>query len=137
MKKVIVDEKTGRTRVVTAFDEKQRPSRVQQHHKDSTDLNKILKKYTQTGLRPSPKPGYYADLTKMKSYQESLDTVIRANEAFETLPANVRKEFNNNPAELVKFMADKKNQQRAIELGLIEKPIEKVTLTDEAKKEKT
>jgi len=34
------------------------------------------------------------------------------------LPSDVRKRFSNDPAELIDFLADKKNDEEAIKLGL-------------------
>ena len=39
------------------------------------------------------------------------------------LPSALRKELDNNPANLISFIQDKKNESRCIEYGLINKPI--------------
>jgi hypothetical protein len=39
------------------------------------------------------------------------------------LPSALRKELDNNPANLLPFIQDEKNKERCIEYGLINKPI--------------
>ena len=41
---------------------------------------------------------------------------------FDNLPSDVRNRFNNNPAQLLDFVADPENKEEAIELGLLPKP---------------
>lgn len=97
---------------------------VQQHMKDHTDINKIMKKYHQTGMinHLNNRQGQYLDLSKVKDYQQSLDTVIEAQQSFMTLSSEVRKKFNNDPQEVINFLKDPKNTEEAIILGLKQKP---------------
>jgi len=96
------------------------PSKTQQQFAAASDINNIMAKYKKTGEINFPRQnqGSYADLTQMKNYQQSLDTVIKAQEAFDTLPSDVRKKFQNNPAELLEFLGDPNNDEEAIKLGL-------------------
>lgn len=115
MKKVIRME-NGRTRVITLNNE---PTKTQQQFKDQCDVNNIMKKYKLTGEWPNPKKqGIYLDSTNLPDYQSALNTVIAANDSFSTLPSDVRKRFSNDPAEMIKFLADPKNNEEAIKLGL-------------------
>lgn len=121
MKKILRSE-SGSTKVVTINNE---PSLAIQSQKDQSDINKIMDKYYKTGMvtHLSRKQGQYADLTQIKDYQSSLQTVIDANASFMTLPSAVRKKFQNNPQELLQFLEDPNNKQEAIQLGLIQAPI--------------
>lgn len=100
------------------------PTLTQQHFKDSCDINKIMERAKSTGVVAGP-PGsggrrpFYGDFSSQLDYHESLNAVIEADNQFMTLPAALRKRFNNDPGELLKFVSDKKNKQEAIELGLI------------------
>lgn len=99
-------------------------SRTKQSFKDEADINNIVSKYNKTGQLPSlisqnPK---YGDFTSDVSYQESLNTVMFANEQFNALSAKVRLRFNNDPMELLKFVSDAKNKEEMYELGLAIKP---------------
>lgn len=95
------------------------PSKAVQAAKEECDLNVIVKKYLRTGELPKARQGAYIDLVALPDYQVALNTVIAAEEAFYSLPADVRREFDNDPTKLVSFVGDNKNYARALELGLI------------------
>lgn len=101
-------------------------TRTKQSFKDETDINKIVARYIKTGVLDFVKqnPGVYSDLSKVKDLKQSLETVMHAQVTFDSLPANIRNRFNNDPAYLVDFMSDKKNTKEAIALGLL--PPEKI-----------
>lgn len=105
------------------------PSKTQQHFKDEHDINNIMKKYLKQGISynqlPNPS-GIYGDFSNVKDYQNSLQTIIDADQAFLTIPSNIRKKFDNDPQKLFEFLNDKKNYEEAVKLGLIEKPVEKI-----------
>lgn len=105
------------------------PSKTQQHFKDEHDINNIMKKYLKQGISynqlPNPS-GIYGDFSNVKDYQNSLQTIIDADQAFLTIPSIVRKKFDNDPQKLFEFLNDKKNYDEAVKLGLIEKPVEKI-----------
>jgi len=106
------------------------PSKTQQHFKDEHDINNIMKKYLKQGISynqlPNPS-GVYGDFSNVKDYQNSLQTIIDADQAFLTIPSNIRKRFDNDPQKLFEFLNDKKNLDEAISLGLIEKPVKTET----------
>lgn len=121
--KKIIDQKTGRVRIITVQDE---PNKTEQHHKDAHDINNIMKKYQKVGINynalPPTSRGAYGDFTGAKNFYESTLAVMQAQESFNSLPSTVRKRFNNNPQELFDFLNDKKNRDEAISLGLIDAP---------------
>lgn len=94
------------------------PTMTQQHFKEECDINNILKKYQETGLLENIGPGAYMDLMESTDYRQSLHTIMEADAAFQSLPANVRKEFQNDPALFMEFIHDPNNRERGIELGL-------------------
>lgn len=100
------------------------PSQAHQCFAKECDINHIAARYKQTGLleHVNRASGAYMDVTGMEDYQSNLNLVMAANAQFMELPAALRKEFNNNPSELHAFLLDSSNRDRAIELGLIEKP---------------
>lgn len=109
--------KSGKLSVSTVNNQ---PSKTQQQFKEQTDINNIMKKYQMRHL-PNPQAGIYLDSTDAPTYQQSLETVIKANEAFSSLSSDVRKRFSNDPTELLKFLKDLKNTEEAIKLGLAQK----------------
>lgn len=118
----ITQLKDGRIRVETINDE---PSLTQQQYAKQCDINEILSQYQKTGEInfKNANQGQYLDLLELPDYQQSLDIVHRAQEAFMQLPAQARKRFQNDPYEMISFLQDPENQQEAIRLGmLIPKP---------------
>jgi phage internal scaffolding protein len=99
------------------------PTRAQQHHKDECDINVILERFGKTGQLPvNAISGTYGDFSGVHDYHTALNTLIAAESEFDGLPANIRKQFGNEPANLIEFLNDPKNKDQAIELGLV-KPI--------------
>jgi len=94
---------------------------VQQHFKRECDINHIMAKYQKTGIvnHVATHQGDYSDLTDVPTYQDALNKVISANNAFSTLPSSVRKRFNNDPAQFLNFVSDVNNRSEMEEMGLI------------------
>ncbi|WNK13178.1 MAG: internal scaffolding protein [Microvirus sp.] len=96
------------------------PSLTQQHFKDETDINNILRQFNITGILPenalSPR---YGDFTGINDYQSALNAVIAADEGFMALPADLRTRFSNDPENLINFLNDPSNLDEAIKLGLV------------------
>lgn len=98
-----------------------------QQFRDDCDVNIILKRLMAGQATPLPmsNKGVFGDFTNMPSYQESLQNVINANDAFMTLPSGVRTRFQNDPQQLMDFLNDKENVEESIKLGLRVKVPEK------------
>jgi len=97
-------------------------SRTQQHFKDETDINNILRQFNITGQLPtkamSPR---YGDFTGIGDYHSALNQVIAAETEFMTLPAQLRARFDNDPQELIEFLNNPENKDEAMKLGLVNK----------------
>lgn len=94
---------------------------TEQHHLQACDINVIMASYEKTGQVPvySNMQPLYEDFTMVADYQSALNAVISAEEAFMSLPANVRSAFDNNPALLIEAINDPTQRDRLIGLGLI------------------
>lgn len=84
------------------------------------DINEIVRRFGVTGELPVSRRvpldvGFY-DLVDFRS---CLDAVRRAEQSFESMPANVRSRFDNDPGKLVDFVMDDKNRAEAEKLGLV------------------
>lgn len=116
-------------------------SRTKQSFKAECDINNILKKYRDTGILTHTRDSQplYGDFSEITDYQGSLNQVIQAQEAFEQLPALVRKRFANDPGKFVEFVQDDKNYDEALKLGLLdpEKVQHKLNKEEPKKKEDT
>lgn len=119
--KVITKKPDGSIKVST---ENTEPSKTQQQFKDDTDVNVIMRRFLGGKSIPpiTSKTGVYGDFTQLQSYQQSLNTVLQAQEEFSKLPSEVRRRFSNNPKDLINFLSDKKNDEEAYKLGLRVKP---------------
>lgn len=95
-----------------------------QEFKNECDINHILYMYKVKGVAPpiSPVAPTYEDVTGCASdYMTAMQIVMEADEQFNALPSQVRKEVGNTPLGMLQWLQDPKNQQRGVELGLFEK----------------
>ena len=106
------------------------PSLTQQHFKDETDINNILRQFNVTGMLPeAPLSPRYGDFSGIVDYHSALNAVIAAEDSFMTLPAQIRARFENDPAQLIDFLGDENNRSEAENLGLLDKPKAESTVT--------
>lgn len=92
---------------------------------DECDINRIMLKWQKTGVIEHVKeyPGGYGDFTNAPDdYQQSMNTVIEADNMFMTLPSSIRKRFHNDPAAFLDFVANPKNREELERLGLATAP---------------
>ncbi|WNK13022.1 MAG: internal scaffolding protein [Microvirus sp.] len=111
------------------------PDLAQQSDADECDINIIMKKYGAGGMLPQrtdlPKSG---DFTAVTDFRSALDLVDQAREAFADVPAAVRKQFNNDPAQFMAFMENPENKDEIKKLGLAKaEKIPETSLADIAK----
>lgn len=99
------------------------PSMAQQHFKDECDVNNILRKYESTGLVTHVANGTpsYGDFSSVLEFQQAQNILIEAQDAFEALPASLRKRFDNDPAVMLEFIENPDNREEAEKLGLVAK----------------
>lgn len=115
-------------------------TRTVQYEKDKCDINNILKKYQATGLidHVSRYNGDYSDLGGVQDYHSSLNQVLEAQNAFDSLPSSIRNKFSNDPGQFLAFVSDANNMDEMVELGLAKKKVseksEKIEAADKIKK---
>lgn len=102
------------------------PSLTRQEFAAECDINTLMAQYEKTGVINHFNSGtpQYFDFEDMPDLQQSLEIMRDATAAFMQLPAIVRKEFDNDPAEFVKFATDEKNADKLREWGLMAPPPE-------------
>jgi len=84
------------------------------------DINNIVATYHKTGVLPlQQRAAVFADVSDAPSYQEALQVVIDAEKAFMTLPANIRKRFDNDATQMLAFIDNPENRQEAASLGML------------------
>lgn len=86
------------------------------------DVNLIIKKAQQSGVLPGVDiKRVYGDFSDVKSYQESLNIVAQAQEQFMGLDAELRAKLDNDPEKFLAYVADPKNVEEMIKMGLAER----------------
>jgi phage internal scaffolding protein len=96
------------------------PSLAKQEFRDECDINRIMMQYGKTGELPQIAGAVFGDFQSTQTYHDMQNTLIEAQSAFKTLPAGIRAEFNNDPAQVIDFLNDPANREKAIELGLVD-----------------
>lgn len=96
------------------------PTVTQQHFADEADINTIVRRFRLTGELPVGQAvPTYADFEDAVDYHQALNQMRAAEEAFMSLPAEVRARFENDPGQLVAFVSDEANRSEAEGLGLV------------------
>lgn len=103
---------------------------AKQEFKEECDINTILKRFNVTGQLPeNVRMPSFGDFTGVHDFQSAANAIAVAREAFDEMPADIRKRFNNDPADFVAFCSDESNLAEARTLGLVP-PAELEDLTD-------
>jgi len=118
--KIIIKSNYNRFKSQTEIVEKAEP-RTKQSFKEECDINNIVRAYrpNQNGTRI-----YQFDDYTNVDFFEMQNSVAAGTEKFLELPSHIRKKFDNNVGNLIRFINDKNNKTEAITLGLIDKPQE-------------
>lgn len=106
------------------------PSLTRQEFAAECDINKIVHQAKTYGLELPQITPTFADVSDTTEYQKTMEFIKQAESQFNQLPAIVRHRFNHNPAALLDFLSDVRNKSEAIELGLIEKPIQTIAINN-------
>lgn len=132
----------SRIRITTDIPE-HRKTKCVQSEKKNADINNIVARAYQSGQLPvlmnrQPLP----DLPTEATYQDMLNKVVFAQQAFERLPSNIRAEFENKPEKMLKAIEhsreDEKLKAKLQEYGILDKPVgevppQKVEIVNQAK----
>lgn len=97
------------------------PSKTEQEHHDDCDIKSILKKYN---VSPNYIPEdvqipleYFRDLSiRPKSIIEATQAIEEAQKMFMELPAELRREFNDDPAKLHSFAREENAPEKLYDL---------------------
>lgn len=100
------------------------PSLTKQSHRDECDINRIMAKYEKTGVidHVNTYQGNYGDATGVTSYHQAMNQIRAADDAFMSLPSQIRAKFQNDPGTFLEFMDDPENNDEKILLGLLNEP---------------
>lgn len=100
------------------------PSLTRQADADDCDINVMMARYQATGVEPrvNSREPQWGDFSSVPQYQEALSIVAQAKADFDQLDAEARERFGNDPAGMLAFLADEKNRDEAVRLGLVMPP---------------
>lgn len=86
------------------------------------DINQIMRQYQKNGLlnHLNTHQGNYGDFLNFEDYHSSLNKILAAKDAFNTIPAQIRAKFDNDPSAFMTFAQDKENYEELVKMGLAE-----------------
>lgn len=65
--------------------------------------------------------GFFGDVSNVVDYRQALDTIRATQEAFDSLPVEIRKLCQNNPENLIEVMNNKDNVEILQKNGMLQK----------------
>lgn len=108
---------------------------------EQLDVNNIIKKYNKTGILKNAEnyEAIFGDFNET-DFQESLNTIIKAEELFINVPSKIRAQFENSPGRFIDFATNPENLQQMRDWGLAHAEEEsnpvKVEITNQPEPEK-
>jgi phage internal scaffolding protein len=95
------------------------PSLAVQDQRDEVDINTIVRRFGLTGKLPDmPALPTYGDFADVTDYHSAMNAVVKANESFDSLPADIRARFHNDPGAFVDFCSNPQNGEELVKMGL-------------------
>lgn len=96
------------------------PSLTRQEFAEECDINTIMARYEAGGAvsHVNKAQPMYMDMTAIPDLREALDIMRDATISFNSLPAKVRREFDNDPQKFVDYAQNPENLARMREWGL-------------------
>lgn len=109
-----------------------------QYFKEICDVNNIVAKHGTNGgpIWANQQNKEFLDCTNLPDFQEAHAAVTAANQAFMSLPAKIRQNFDNDPHKFVMFATDENNLEQLRALGLA-RPVEVLESDEGAQKTTT
>lgn len=96
------------------------PSFTVQSQADDVDINVIMKRFGVTGKMPENFVApMYGDFDQVFDFRTAHEAIITARHQFDSLPAEIRSRFANDPQRLLEFVSNDANRAEAERLGLL------------------
>jgi len=97
--------------------------RVEQSHKDEVNINNIVKRHGMDLIaKTAALQQFTYDDNPNNDFQETMNAILKAEKSFSSVPSEIRKQFDNNPAKFMDFIHNSDNQQQLIDWGLAKAP---------------
>lgn len=97
-------------------------SLTQQHMSESTDINNMVKRYTQGGQINLNKRQPTFGVASAADFHTMQNAVADVRTQFNNLPSRLRSKFQNDPHMLLRWLENPANHDQAVKLGLIPPP---------------
>lgn len=95
-------------------------SLTQQSFADDADINVLVRRFGLDGELPvGVRMPTFGDFTGVGDFQDAIEAVKLASDAFKEMPARVRARFDNDAGKFVEFCSDPANFEEAKGLGLV------------------
>lgn len=101
------------------------PILVEQSHREAVDINNIIKKHAgnlELIAKNAELIEFNMDDIPTNDFMEMQNIMIKAKQAFESVPSDIRKQFDHNPAQYMDFIRNPENKEKLIEMGLANAP---------------
>jgi len=97
--------------------------RVEQAHKDEVNINNIVKRHGMDLIaKTAALQQFKYDDNPNNDFQETMNMILKAEKSFSSVPSEIRKQFDNNPAKFMDFIHNGDNKQQLIDWGLAKAP---------------
>jgi len=97
--------------------------RVEQSHRDEVNINNIVKRHgIDLIAKTAALQQFTYDNNPNNDFQETMNMILKAKDSFDSVPSEIRKQFDNNPAKFMDFIHNGDNQQQLIDWGLANAP---------------
>lgn len=95
------------------------PSLTKQSEYQQSDIHFILKQFERNGVMNhlAEHEGTYGDYADLPTYHEAQNIIAEAKSMFESVPATIRDQHDNDPGKFVSWMMDPKNREAMLEQG--------------------
>lgn len=96
------------------------PSMTEQCHHDEVKIQNIMNKARKTGIvnHVAKYQGTYSDMTNAPDFYTAQNIIAEAKSMFESVPSDIRADFNNDAGQYLAFMQDPKNRDAIEGYGL-------------------
>lgn len=99
------------------------PLLTKQEFLEESDINVIIARYRKTGVLPNTfgNVGSFGDFSEVTNFQDAMIKIQDAEDLFMSLPADIRYKFDNDPGKFLDFADNPENQDKLVEMKIIEK----------------
>lgn len=108
------------------------PGRTKQSFADETNINIIMAKYEKTRMLDhlNKHEGSYGNFIAAPDYHTAMNQIREAGETFMEIPATIRAQFGNDPAQFLAFVQNPDNAEEMIKMGLLRRTSANPSMTE-------